>query len=380
MFFSSKRSIQLVIVISAGSIALVSLGIQPLWLGALASFGRIGEGAIGLLAMLEIIMIALASVAYQLSPWRIRDDASLVMAGAAMAFAHWATGQAETLLQLALLRSLAGVAQGYVVAITVTRISQAARPEFWTAIFLFAQTLAQIAMSLSGTVIAGADVSVTYWFSWMALLGSAIAISGVAVGKGTSQRINSHIGRPTRASLCVLASIAAYLATVGAIWTYADRMAELQGLSNRSIHVLTALALFTGLAASVVSIPLLTRIASRRAVWWSSAAMLISSLALFIGTPPVFEAALLVFGFFWIFPIPFQAQILMHTGNGSAMLTLMPLAQLGGTALGAVLAGAMVEVSGPFGSVAVAALMICTSTWLVSRVDNGLKPTSLPVM
>ena len=312
--------------------------------------------------MAEIMAIAVASACCAIRPLQVRDEVTLACAGIVFAYAQYSSGYLIDLSFLLVMRSLAGCMAGVIVAIAVARISVAPRPDVLTAAFVLTQTVAQIAITLGVDEGTASSCYPALWFDRLALIGITIAATSVIAGNNPKQSVKASI-HPHWPSSLMLCSAAAYLGTVGAIWSYLDRLATSDGLSSLEIRDLTVLTLAASLAGSAVAIPLVARVRSLNALRSSWIGMGLSIAALLSGHPSLLRVGMLAFGFFWTWALPFQAQFLMQTTGGRSMMTLAPLAQLGGTAMGALIAGLIVEVDGPVGSSLVGAAMLMISAW-----------------
>ena len=106
-----------------GSLGLLILGIQPVLLEPLVRFGRIDEAALGSVATVEILAIAIGSVLgarlLRSIPARVVALAGLLPFAAANLAMHWLTG----LVPLLVARAISGFAGGMWVGLVIVAIA-----------------------------------------------------------------------------------------------------------------------------------------------------------------------------------------------------------------------------------------------------------------
>ena len=117
----SMRTTLLSLLIGTGGIMVT--GIQPLLLGSLSARGVLSPGGLGLAGAVEIFGLAAGIVA---GSRRLISSGSrwyIVAAALVMAFANIATGSVGAEWQVILLRSLAGLAEGVLIAVIMLAIT-----------------------------------------------------------------------------------------------------------------------------------------------------------------------------------------------------------------------------------------------------------------
>ncbi|TIO20695.1 MAG: MFS transporter, partial [Mesorhizobium sp.] len=131
-----------------GSVGLLILGLQPVLLGALYSEGHVTGDELALVATAEMIAIAIGSaIVAMLLParnMRWKSAALLVL----LALANFWTAYAMSSNALIGARTLAGLAEGGLVAVATELIARSRRAERIGGYFVTLQTLAQCALAL----------------------------------------------------------------------------------------------------------------------------------------------------------------------------------------------------------------------------------------
>ena len=126
-----------------GSVGLLILGLQPVLLGALFNEHRINLDELGLVATAEIIAIgigsAVATMLFSTRHLRVKSAILLV----ALAALNVAMSFSETPNAILLVRTLAGVVEGGMVAVSIELIARSRHAERVGGIFVALQTLAQ---------------------------------------------------------------------------------------------------------------------------------------------------------------------------------------------------------------------------------------------
>jgi len=333
----------IVAVMIVGIVGVLIAGLQPQLLGALAREGRLTDTQLGLTATIELLAMGLAAGATGLliKPVRLR-----AITGAATILLVLADCATPSLSGggIMLARIVAGLAGGVLIWITIGMIARAAMPERWAGIYLMTQTLAQFGVA---TILAAAiPVSGAH--------GGFLALGGISLiallclpflprAYPPLERGAETTALPPPAGVAALVSVLIYLAFVVGIWVYLEPLALRGGVNSSAV----ALAVPIGLGAQVAGALLATLIVGRVSALWvvlASAATNLVLLAIFGSGAPasVFLAATGMFGFLWMFVMPFQLDLVIRADPTRRAATLIGGAQLIGSSLGPLLASLLV--------------------------------------
>ncbi|WP_343221653.1 MFS transporter [Mesorhizobium silamurunense] len=144
----NPTSLQLASALWIGSVGLLILGLQPVLLGALYTEGHVTGDELALVATAEMIAIAIGSgvVAMLLPARNMRRKSAVLLV--LLALANFWTAYAITPNSLIAARTLAGLAEGGLVAVATELIARSRRAERVGGYFVTLQTLAQCALAL----------------------------------------------------------------------------------------------------------------------------------------------------------------------------------------------------------------------------------------
>ena len=326
-----------------GIVGVLIAGLQPQLLGALAREGRLSDAQLGLTATIELLAMGLAAggTGLLIKPVRLRaitTTATIIVVLADCITPSLSGGE------VMLARVLAGLASGVLIWITIGLITRTAMPERWAGIFLMTQTLAQfgVAAILANVIpVSGAH-------------GGFLALSGISLiallclpflprSYPPLERGEEATALPPRAGMLALVSVLIYLAFVVGLWVYLEPLAIRAGIDSGAV----ALAVPIGLGAQVAGALLATLIVGRVKAFWvvlGAAAVNLVLLTVFGSGPaaPLFLAATAMFGFLWMFIMPFQLELVIIADPTRRAATLIGGAQLIGSSLGPLLASLLV--------------------------------------
>jgi predicted MFS family arabinose efflux permease len=330
-------------VMIVGIVGVLIAGLQPQLLGALAREGKLSDTQLGLTATIELLAMGLAAggVGLLIKPTRLRmimTVATIVVVLADCITPSLSGGE------IMLTRIVAGLASGVLIWITIGLIARMAVPERWAGIYLMTQTLAQfgVATALASVIpVSGAHGG------FLAL--GAISLITLAClpflprDYPPLERGEEATPLPPPAGMAALVSVLIYLAFVVGVWVYLEPLATRAGVAADAI----ALAVPIGLAAQVAGALLATLIVGRVSALWvvlGVAAMNLVLLAVFGDGPTaaLFLAATGLFGFLWMFVMPFQLELVITADPTRRAATLIGGAQLIGSSLGPLFASLLV--------------------------------------
>ncbi|MBI3675042.1 MAG: MFS transporter, partial [Proteobacteria bacterium] len=324
---------QIVAILFVGSAAILIAGLQPQLLGALAQEGRIDNVELGRAATAELLTIGIAAAAAGalLRPTGLRwwgAGASLALAAIDIVVG----GQSH--MDVVVNRALAGVAEGIMLWIPVGMIARSITPGRWSGIFLAVQTLAQLVFSAALPVMVMDKHGAAGGFVTLAIASvSAAAVSFLMPSRFAnlpkSGDRDASLGAASPRSIAVLASVFLFMAFIVGLWAYFE---PLSAQAKHDPHVY-ALAVSVSLAAQVLGATAASLLASRFSFFPVILASTVAGLLILfeLSTMPgaaVFIALSAVFGFLWLFVMPFQVPMVIEADPTRQAALLMPGAQL----------------------------------------------------
>jgi hypothetical protein len=328
-------------VLIVGIIGVLIPGLQPQLLGALAIEGRLSAAAVGGLASVELLAMGIAAAAAgSLLPiHRLREiaKAALLVTGLSDVLTPYLGAGA-----IFAARIVAGLGEGVLIWLAIGLIVRTQRPERWSGIYLMLQTLAQFALA-SALGLAVADslggftaLGLVTWSGLVAVRWLPTAYPPLSAGGDGS-------GRPSAWGLFALAGVILYLAYIVAVWVYVEPLGLQLGVPPSAIHLVAPLSL----AMQVLGAGTATLLAPRLPARLTIALVGVGNLGLLalMAWPPstaLFIAATAVFGFLWLFVMPFQVPVVIAADPTRNAAVLIGGAQLAGSSLGPFVAGQLV--------------------------------------
>jgi hypothetical protein len=334
---------QAVAVMTVGVMGIMIAGLQPLLLGTLAQEGRLSAAQLGHAATAELLTMGLA--AGMAGAWLKPERLKLIGLGSGLLLAGLNAATVLTSGEMTtLVRAAAGAPSGLMMWLTIGMISRAPRPERWSGIYLTVQTLAQFLLA----------AALTAWVvgRWGAN-GGFIALAAVSLvcglaGLGSPARYaplahESGGGAIPIRGWVSLAAAFLFLAFIVGVWVYAEPLSRQAGHGPR----VAGTAVSISLACQVLGGGAATLLAGRVRWFWAligCAVVDFGLLALFASLPgpALFLAATGLFGFFWLFFMPFLAPMTIEADPSRRAAMLLGGAQLLGGSLGPLMASGLV--------------------------------------
>lgn len=359
-----------------GTIGILIPGVQPIVLGSLLTEQHITLEQLGHAASVELLIMGLtASVAAAfLPPRRLRFVA--MIASLALVAGNWvtpmATGEGVTLI-----RAVTGAAGGLLIWVTAGMIARSAAPDRWAGVYLTVQTLAQFIVA---TLMAATIDSTHAAYGDFYILAAAGAVSAAAslllpaayeqlpvkAGEGPA-------GVPTPRGFAALAVSFLLLMFIVSIWVYYDPIAREAGLSSR----VSDEAVSVSLAFQVLGGTLATIFAGRLK-WYPvliTCAAIDLATVVILGMHPnkaVFLANAAVFGFIWLFILPFQVPMLIEADPSRRAAVLASGVGLLGASVGPTIVAMVIDPNDTRGALWMGAgsLVICLVVATILRVTR----------
>lgn len=330
-------------VMIVGIVGVLIAGLQPQLLGALAREGKLTDTQLGLTATIELLAMGLAAGGIGLLVKPVRLRAITVAATVVVVLADCLTPSLSG-GGIMLTRIVAGLASGVLIWITIGLIARMAVPERWAGIYLMTQTLAQfgVATALASVIPASGARGGFLALGAISLIALA-CLPFLPRAYPPLERGEDVTQLPPLPGLAALVSVLVYLAFVVGVWVYLEPLATRGGIAAGAV----ALAVPIGLAAQVAGALLATLIVGRVSALWvvlGAAVVNLALLAIFGDGPtaPVFLAATGLFGFLWMFVMPFQLELVITADPSRRAATLIGGAQLIGSSLGPLFASLLV--------------------------------------
>lgn len=326
--------VQVASAFAIGIVGIVVAGLQPMLLGALQASGRITNTQIGHAATLELLMLGIgAGVAGGLLE---RLPLRLVALAAALVYvaANLATLGAHN-EGVTLVRGLAGLPGGVMIWVVTCVIVRSPAPARWAGAYLALQTLAQLAVAaLLARAAPNRPEGAPLAMAALGLLAGAVA-AGLPHKLDPLPREETASGLPPAQGWVVLASAALLQACVIGTWVYLEPLGAQAHLSSAVVALATPLCL----GAQVVGASCAAA-AATRLPWFTTlvvAGLGVAAAVLALSTLPAaagFLALQTVFGFLWLFFMPFLTPLAIEADPTRRTAVLGPAATLMGAALG----------------------------------------------
>lgn len=331
-----------------GAVGILILGIQPLLLGALLNAGKINAVELGWIATVEVLGMALgvwigARLMAGSQGKRIAVAACLLMA-----LANAITPGADTVMTIALARSLAGLAEGAMIAVSILTISHGAAPARLNAIYLTAGATPQLVFAYLLPVKVFPVYGVESGFYILAGVGLLSAALAGVIRDRLAPEPEEAGGRVAWTPRVVLA-LAATLVTasaIGACWSYAEPMGARQGLTTASVGVAITISLAFQIIGSLV-VALVGYRLPFRLVLPGGVIVQAAAVMTLIAIPGIvgFSFGLAVFGFCWQACLPFAMDLVIEADASRMTAPLVMPLTLAGLSMGPLIASALVGAS-----------------------------------
>jgi hypothetical protein len=337
----------IVAALAIGSIALLMIGAQPAVLGELVDRKAISLEGVGLVAMGEIIAVgvgvALSDALFPTTRMR------LVAVAAALATAAFdaAALTMATDIGFVAMRALAGLSEGVLVWITTSVIVRTQTPERLASIFLVAQTIAQAAAT---ALLAMAIIPRFGWSGAFLALGfvSAAAILFAPFLPPSLEPLAPKGTAGLRVSWTVVLTLAVVfgqMSAIGALWAFLEPLGTRAGFSSEAAQTIVSgvlvMQVLGGLAATIA----VGRLGPPTTLAAGATILAATALAIHflpVPAPAAFAALCALFGFVWLFLMPFHIGLAFRADARGRVAVLVPAAQLTGSAFGPLVASLIV--------------------------------------
>lgn len=339
---------QVAAALAVGTIGVLMVGIQPILLGELVDAKQVSLEGVGIVAMAEIVTLGLGVVLGDaLLPWsRLR----LITIGAALLAAglDLLTLMASGDGAMTAVRAAAGFPEGILIWGATGVVVRTANPSRVAGIFFVAQTLAQAAL---GALLANVVIPHSGWQGGFVTLG-VLALLPCLLAFRQPARL-APLAPPavsgfrwSVATLLPLAVVFLQLATLGSFWAYLEPLGKAAGFDARAAQTLIAGVLAMQVVGGSVASFAVRRLAVVPTLVVCSivlAAVTTTIHHLPSGSMLNFAIGCALFGFVWLFMLPFHIGLAFRADASGRLAGLVPAAQLLGSAFGPLTASFIVE-------------------------------------
>lgn len=332
-------------IIGVGVNSLLAAGLFPVLLGALGQEHRLSNAGLGIVAMLELLAMGVATglAGVYLPPKRLK------LLGAAacivLALIDLATMQAAGAAIFGL-RAAAGATEGILLWITVGMIARSATPERWAAVFFTAQVIAQFAVSVLFAAWVMPRWGSAGGFGCLAVCSLAsVGLACLAPGRyaGLLSDGMQSGAPPFRGWIALIASLIVAAAS-GAIGVYLQPFAIQAGLSPDVARTAVALSLAGQVVGGAAATALAGRVRYFHVFLVGTAVLLVCWGIFAFHTPaPVFIAANVISGFMGLILAPFLVPMTIEADPSRRAAMQSGGAQLLGSAAGPAIAALLVS-------------------------------------
>lgn len=342
----NPTGLQLASALWIGSVGLLILGLQPVLLGALYTEGHVTGDELALVATAEMIAIGIGSaIVAMLLParnMRWKSAALLVL----LALANFWTAYAGTPNALIGARTLAGLAEGGLVAVATELIARSRRAERIGGYFVTLQTLAQCALALILALYAVPRAGSAGGFIALGIvcLLSLIVAWTVPDDYADLPKVEQFANMATVPAITALLSIFCYFMFFGAVWAFLEPIGAQFGIDGRTAGLMVSASLAAQVIGAMTATLFEARIDYRFAITAIGVIAAICSVLLASGPGvSVFWAVALVMGFILLFIVPYQIRLAINADETRTAVLLVPAAQLFGLAIGPIAASLLID-------------------------------------
>ena len=329
-------------VLAIGTLGMLITGVQPVLLGSLVMDHRLSTAALGWATTAEFTTLALG-IWLAATLWNPTHLRARVTLAALLAIIADCLVRGEHGTGILINRSVAGLPEGVLVWVTGCMVARSPTPTRLAAIFFTLQNVSQFAFA------AVVPATLMHWYGtdsgFLALAGTA-ALAIVAAPFAPASFVElpaastdgaGRIGYTPAVVACLVCVFLVAAFSIG-LFAYIEPLGAQAHLDALTIGYAVSAVLGASTLGSALAAVAAGRL-SHYAVF--AACMLINTVVLLVfaampGTLPFLLAAAL-FGFFWLFFLPFQTPMAIGVDPTRRIAVLLPGAQLLGAAAGPLL-------------------------------------------
>lgn len=334
-------------VMGLGVVGSIVFLVLPFLVGAFTEELGLGREQVGYLGSADMLGMFVAAAVAVL--WVRRSDWRRVaaLALAALVGCHLVSSLLTSFAPLALVRGVAGLAGGSLMAIALTSLGDTRNPDRHFALFIAAQLgLGALLLWALPAVIALFGLRGIF-LALAGLTGIAAVLLPLVPRRGRSRRLAAAGRRGSFRLLPGFGALAACLVFnlgIMAVWAFMERIGSRAGLEKEVIGSSLGLSLLAGLGGALLAAALVDRLGRALPLAVTIALQLVA-LALVAGgpSPLAFAAGAALFSFCWNFPVAYQLAITVRVDPSERLVVLFLGAVKLGYALGPALAGQLLS-------------------------------------
>jgi MFS transporter, DHA1 family, inner membrane transport protein len=323
--------------LTAGCIALLVLGLQPALLGSLLDQHRISMEGLGIVAMGEIFSLGIGTILAE--KWlplnHLRTVA--VLASLALIAINLLTLTARGDLVCVAWRVVAGLLEACLFWIATMIIVRSPQPDRLAGVFLTVQTCVQAAAAL---LLAKVSIAALGWGEPFILL-AVLCLVPLLVASLLPSKLGMHAEeiQPSVVSWTGFFALLVpflHMSAMGALWAYMEPVVDAAGI-NISINALASLVLFMQVVGGAASALVVRWGKVMHGLIVSAVAFTVTGIVMYrlpAHSSWAFAALCVVFGFLWLFQMPFHIRLAFDIDPRGRIGMLVPPAQLVGTGFG----------------------------------------------
>lgn len=337
--FQSNRTIALSMAIGTGGLAFFA--IIPIVMGSLVTAGRIDAQQLGWVATGSTIFSAAGMILGLKWLKRSQDRWIVVLSGAIVAIGNVVAWFMPNFALIFLACSVAGVAQGVLVAVVALSIGFAANPARLSGIFLAVSVPPPLLMAYFLPAVLMPRFGNGAGFASVALVGAICSICALFIRDDFAKEMHEVV-EPIRWSPWNIAALTGVLlgtAGFGAAWTYVDLLGGGLGLTPQRIGIALSAAIVGQFVISSMVAMIGWRLPMLKTLLVVSAFQIAIAMMLqTAGTPLMFTLLLSAFGSLWQGSTPYATGLLAALDDSRRLAALTLPLQLVGLALGPLVA------------------------------------------
>ncbi len=320
--------------VAMGAMAGIMPSLQPLLLAGLAAEGRLDVQAIGHVATIEALSMALAVglAGVFLQPNRLRPLLAVtLLAGAAM---NLGTGQATSLPLIMLFRAGVGLSSGLLLWVLIGLLARVNLPARVTGLYVVTQGVAAVVISALLSAIIIPRLGVDYGYAALALLGVALIPLGLRAPARLAALGGARFALPNKIGSVGLLAAMAHLAAIMALWVYIVPVAVLHGFSHATTGTVISVALAAQIGAGIAAMRFAALPPKTTVLLCALGSLGAVALLSIPGSLIIFAAGMLIFSICWVFALPYFVPFLIDLDPSKRSVMLLTCVQLIGVAAG----------------------------------------------
>ncbi len=330
-----------------GMIALVPVGIAPLLLTLMVESGAISPPIIGLSMFTELMGLAFGSVIGGYILRGTRQTPRLLIAMLIVMVLNIVTPFLSG-IKVPTIRLFAGCTSGIFIWVAVQAILNTKRPEFFSAILITGQTIAQFLFAMILTFfIVSSFGELGGYIALAVLVGAGLCLLPIFAGVCEYMAADTKPYSLTLSGFAALVSIGFFMAVLSTTISYAEIVMMAQGIPKSATALVVPVILGFQILGGFAGAAMPNRINAKTIIF--IALIILGITASILATPlsvNVTYGFLAILGFVWLFAAPFQVGWLLAIDSSRRLAAYNPLAQLLGLALGPFIAALLLDEAG----------------------------------